>query len=41
MILSLAIELTIYPRNNQNLLILSKLTLEQNNEVMKKLNLFQ
>ena len=38
---SLAIELTIYPRNNENLLLPTKLNLEQNNQIMKELNLIQ
>ena len=42
MIQSIAIELTFFPeRYNENLLLPTKLTLEQNNKNMKDLNLIK
>ena len=41
MILFLYIESSIYPKKNENLLPPTKLSLEQNNQVMKELNLIQ
>ena len=41
MTLYLVIESTIYPRDIENLLLSIKLSLEQNNKIMKELNLIQ
>ena len=41
MTLLLAIEMTIYPRYNEKLLLPTKLPLDENNNVMKELNLIQ